>query len=90
MTVRANSDSRFLMKYLLIGIGCLAFGSWAVYDGFVSYPKKLEKAKILANLKTENEDASVWQQRWKEVAVEKGWVTRIRSDKNRGRLRFDC
>ena len=38
MTVRAIADSKFLLKFLLIGAVCVGFAMWALYDGLIKYP----------------------------------------------------
>lgn len=77
MTVRANADTKFLLKYLLIGLGCIAFGAWACYDGFIKFPAKLPISKAWDAL-VANEDLDDAQRdaQYKELAAQNGWPSK--------------
>lgn len=71
MSVRANADKKFLLKYLFIALACIAFALWSLYDGLVVYPNKLIQAKAYADLA---ELGSTEQsKRWQVLAKENGW-----------------
>jgi hypothetical protein len=40
MTIRAERDPRFYFRFILIGLGAVAFALWALYDGAIGYHKK--------------------------------------------------
>ncbi len=68
-TIRALADGRFLLRYLLIGLACLGFCAYCLYDGLYAYPKqRLEPAQAYAELVERGEE-----NRWIEVAHENGW-----------------
>ncbi len=76
MNLRANPETKFLLKYLLIGIGCLAFFAWSMYDGFVKFPGEIPRAEAWEELETEmgaNPDQTEKNERWKKIAEENGW-----------------
>ena len=81
MNLRANAEQKFLLKYLLIGLICLAFATWAVYDGFVGYPNQIPRAKAWEDLQAKIEsdeslsDANLGPM-WKAIAKENGWPTK--------------
>jgi hypothetical protein len=77
MSLRAGTDSKFLLKYLMIGLGCLAFGLWAIYDGFVAFPQQLPMVQAWAEIKsnTDLNDAEQDKQ-YKELAAEKNWPSK--------------
>ena len=69
MTIRAERDPRFYFRFLLIGLGALAFGLYCIYDGAIGYPGKQERALAYQKyvLDDKNEDA------WNAYAAEHGW-----------------
>lgn len=74
MTVRATADSRFLLKFLLIGVVCVGFACWALYDGLINYPSQIPSAQAWANLKAdETLDDAERDARYKELAKENNW-----------------
>ena len=77
MTVRANSNSKFLFKFLLIAIVLIGFGGWALYDSVVSAPKKMKKAKEYW-VESEEGEKEPWVKRhsgeeWAAIVEKKGW-----------------
>jgi len=44
MTIRAKSDPRFYLRFLLIGAVAIGFSLLCVYDGAIRYPKQREPA----------------------------------------------
>ncbi|TWT83212.1 hypothetical protein CA13_46750 [Planctomycetes bacterium CA13] len=78
MNLRANPESKFLLKYLLVGIACLCFVALSIYDGFVKFPNMLPRAQaweaLEAELETDEKLAkSGWRKRWGDIANENGW-----------------
>ncbi len=77
MNIRAETENRFLFKYLIIGIACLGFALWATYDAFIKYPGKMPRAEAWQKL-VENESLDDEQrtEQWKSIATENGWKTK--------------
>lgn len=71
MTIRAEADKKFLMKFLLISIACFAFGLYCIYDGLIGYPSQLPRARAFAEL--DHLDDSERTKQWQVIAKEKGW-----------------
>ena len=84
MNLRAEPESRFLLKYLLIGLGCLAFAVWSTYDGFYAYPKKIPRAEAWAELQAEPDlTETEFRAKWKKLCKEKGWSSnRVSKDES--------
>jgi hypothetical protein len=77
MTVRATTDSKFLLKFLLIALVCLGFAAYALYDGLVKYPSWIPSAEVWANLKAdESLDDAERDARYKLAAEENGWPSK--------------
>lgn len=77
MTIRAEAEDRFLLKYLIISLIAIAFGFWATYDGFVKYPGKLPRAKAWQEIqaKTDLSDAEK-DAEYKERAEQNNWPSK--------------
>jgi hypothetical protein len=74
MTLRAETNPAFLIKYLIIGLICTAFGCWASYDGFVAYPAKIPRAEAWEQLlKDESLDETAKDKKYREMAQERDW-----------------
>lgn len=71
MTVRAEFQKNYLMRYLILAVVCLFMASWFAYDGLVGYPKKLQYAEAYDQLR--ELEAAPRVERWKALAEEKGW-----------------
>jgi len=85
MNLRANAETKFLLKYLIIGLVCLAFAAWAVYDGFVNYPSQIPRAQAWEDLVTQiasSEDLSDehLSSMWKQKSEENGWSSKRLTD----------
>lgn len=77
MTVRATTDSKFLLKFLLIAVVCLGFAAYAMYDGLVKYPSWIPSAEAWASLKAdESLDDAERDTRYKLLAKENGWPSK--------------
>lgn len=78
MNLRATPESKFLLKYLVIGIGCICFGVYSFYDGFIAYPAKIPRATAWSELAKEvasnpELSRSDLTNRWKVLAKENDW-----------------
>lgn len=81
MNLRANTETKFLLKYLIIGLGCLAFACWSLYDGLYKFPNEIPRAEAWQKLKSDVEsDPTLTRtdlnERWKVVADENGWSSK--------------
>ena len=77
MTLRANADKKFLFKFLLIGVVCIGFALYALYDGLVKYPSWIPSAKAWAELKAdESLDDAERDARYKVLAEENDWPSK--------------
>ena len=76
MNLRANPESKFLLKYLVIGLGCVAFAGWSLYDGLVVAPNKIPRAQAWAELQEENLTSDEENKKWKEISTENGWSSK--------------
>jgi len=86
MNLRANPESKFLLKYLLAGLACLGFAALSVYDGFFKYPAQLNRAYEWESLEREFEEAgntqrSGWKERWDRISEENQWSHEYLSEK---------
>ena len=43
MNIRADVNTRFFLRFILIAIICIGFFFWALYDGIVAYPNQLSR-----------------------------------------------
>ncbi len=88
MKARANTDKKFLYKYLLIGIATLVFGLYCFYDAFLKYPAQqpasiaydsllvdIDERKAAATDEAVNW-AEVRESEWKQIAESNGWDTK--------------
>jgi hypothetical protein len=71
MTVRADYEEGFFRKFLLIALVCFAYSIWCLYDGWIAYPAKLQRAEVyhteMAPLGEERSKA------WIERTEKEGW-----------------
>lgn len=79
MSIRAESNSKFLRRFLLIAAVCLGYVLWGSYDAFVSGPKKLKMAEAHWMEATEPGESG-WVKRysaesgeWTKIAKENNW-----------------
>ena len=56
MNTRANTEFKFLLKYLLIGIACLGFALFSLYDGLVRFPARIPRAAAWEKLNADLPD----------------------------------
>ena len=69
MTIRAERDPRFYFRFLLIGLGALAFGLYCVYDGAIGYPGKQERALAYQKFVLDEKNEG----KWNDYAAKHGW-----------------
>jgi hypothetical protein len=72
MTIRADNDPRFSRRFLYMGIAALGFALYCVYDGFIGYPHKQERALAFEKLYADGRSDE-----WEAYATERGWSTSI-------------
>ncbi|MCA9100375.1 MAG: hypothetical protein KDA63_04440, partial [Planctomycetales bacterium] len=70
MAIRAVTDRRFYLRYLLIGLVALGFACWAMYDGMIGYPNENVIRNAYAQMAEEGREDE-----WKDYAKEQGWST---------------
>jgi len=70
MTIRAESDPRFFMRFLIIGLVVTGFSAYCVYDGAIGYPQ--QRVRALKYL--EMEEAKELKE-WPAYAKSQGWST---------------
>lgn len=77
MDLRAETENRFLIKYLLIGLLCFGFFVYSAYDAFIGYPGMLPRAEAWQKL-LEDESLTEDERRnqWKAVSEEQGWSSK--------------
>lgn len=68
LPIRAESDSRFYRRFILMGLGALGFAGWCVYDGAVAWPEKNAIWEAYSEIPEPDRP-----ERWPEVAAENGW-----------------
>lgn len=76
MTIRANFQRNYLMRYAIVAGACSIFALWFAYDGFIGYPSKLPMAEAYDELR-EIEDDERRINEWREVAKSRGFSTNI-------------
>ena len=70
MPVRATTDNRFYLRFLVIGVVAIGFALWSAYDGAIAYPAQRERALKYQELEKEDR-----VKEWPEVARAQGWPT---------------
>ena len=73
MEIRADWDSKFMLRFLLISLLLLGFGLYSLYDGFIAYPAEKLRAEAFYAPEMEELEESARVARWQEVAKENGW-----------------
>ena len=71
MSLRAEFQKSYLMRYALLAGFCLFLAAWFGYDGLVGYPSQLERAQAYDQLR--KLDAEERQTKWDAIASEHGW-----------------
>ncbi len=68
MALRTNISGRHLIRLTVVGLFCLGFGLWALYDGKITYPNQQERAREFLKLKEQGR-----LEEWTEYAAKRGW-----------------
>jgi hypothetical protein len=85
MTIRADSDPRFFLRFLLIGAVCFGFSLWSLYDGEYGYPRQRERALKYQEIKESGGGIADWE----DFAKSQGWPTELPGEpKTEGEIQF--
>lgn len=76
----------YLARLGLIAFALIAFAGWGAYDGFVYYPKLIERNNAYQQIVQDHPQD--FQQEWKQYAAEQGWPTDKPADKEESDLWF--
>ena len=68
MTVRSKISGRHLIRLTIVGLFCIGFGLYCLYDGLVGYPNQRERALAFQELEEQGR-----LEEWPEMAAERGW-----------------
>lgn len=68
MALRTNINGRHLIRLTVVGLFCLGFGLWALYDGMVTYPNQRKRALAFQEHKEQGR-----LEEWKDYTAERGW-----------------
>lgn len=68
--IRAERDSSYYTRFLLMGLGALAFFGWCMYDGIYKWPLEKEQYELYESLVEQGRGGE-----WEQVATERGWST---------------
>ena len=67
MAIRAITDRRFYLRFLLIGLAAFGFMLWCLYDGLIGYPKQnVVRNEYVKYVEEGREDE------WRQRATEEG------------------
>ena len=73
MEIRAESDSKFMLRFLLIAVMLLGYALWSLYDGFVAYPKEMKRAEAFYSAEMMAMGETDRAERWQVIAQENDW-----------------
>lgn len=73
MSIRALVDNKFIRRYLIIGLGGLAFMAWGAYDAFVTGPFRMEMSRAFEEIKEEPDYEDKWLALY-EKNEDRGWT----------------
>ena len=73
--VRANFQSSYQRRYLLLAGVCMFMAAWFAYDGLIGYPSKLPAARAYDAIR--DLDSAERSERWREIAEQNGWPRRV-------------
>ena len=68
MALRTNINGRHLIRLTVVGLFCLGFGLWSLYDGKVTYPNQRKRALAFQEIEEQGR-----LEEWTEYAAERGW-----------------
>lgn len=72
MTIRAEFQTNYLYRYLIMALVCLGGAAWFGYDGFIGYPAKLPAAEAYDELR-KIEDPVKRETDWTKLVEQNGW-----------------
>ena len=73
MSIRATVDNKFIRRYLIIGLGGLAFMAWGAYDAFVKGPFQMEMSRAFQEIKDKPDYEEQWLALY-EKNQDRGWT----------------
>ncbi len=77
MNLKADVDRKFILRFLIIAIGCFGLMIWGLYDAVYAYPEELVRAKFYKELEVQNEGGELdnvgMKEKWESTCLEKGW-----------------
>ncbi len=68
MTIRSKISGRHLIRLAIVGLFCIGFGLYCLYDGMVGYPNQRERALAFQELEEQGR-----LEEWTQFAAERGW-----------------
>ena len=68
MALRTNISGRHLIRLTVVGLFCLGFGLWALYDGKVTYPNQRKRALAFLEHKEQGR-----LEEWTQYTADRGW-----------------
>lgn len=74
MTLRANFQKNYLMRYLVLSGVCLFLAAWFAYDGLIGYPRQMVYAQAFEELS--DLEPIERQKAWRELTTERNWPER--------------
>ena len=86
MPATATIATGYRARLGLIAFALLAFAAWGAYDGFIHYPKLIERNTAYQRIVKEYPQD--FQREWKRYAAERGWPTAEPPDKKKSDLWF--
>ena len=86
MPATAKIAKGYRARLGLIAFALIAFAGWGAYDGFIYYPKLIERYAQYQRIVEEHPQD--FQRQWKQYAAEQGWPTDKPSDKTESDLWF--
>jgi len=72
-TLRAQPESKFKLKYLIIGVLAAGYGLYCLYDAAIKYPSQWPVSEAYYGLRADVEDDEEFQKQWSVQASENGW-----------------
>jgi hypothetical protein len=84
MAIRSVHDRRYSRRFLLMGAAIIGFSLWSLYDGFIRYPHRQERAVAFEKLFEEGRDKE-----WDQYARDRGWSTDV-PDEPKSQEEFDA
>ena len=73
MAAKANIARGYRARLGIIALALIGFAGWAAYDGFIYWPKLVERWEAFEQVEENN--PRDWQAAWVEYAQERGWPT---------------